>query len=574
MRLIRTGVLLGLVSLSAWLAAAPAPTRARADPLAAPVAPPEASSPVTGNLLVALRGDRSGFRAAAAAVEAIMASVGARPSGRSVLQIGLITVRPPAGLAPAAFATVLRRLPGVATVELEHRLVVRDVPNDPALSTPDPHAGTGVSTEWELAREGFYRAWSITHGNGALVGVIDTGIDGAHPDLASKIATTVDQQPGDSTGPPNTDQVGHGTHVASLACADTGNGIGLAGAGYNCRLVVEKSDFSDSSIAAALVDATDRGVQAINMSFGPATPTSTPPPDSEVRALDYAAAHGVVLVAAAADTPGTEQGDPANVLQPAGTGSQLPAGIGLDVTAADYTGARASFAGYGSEISLAAYGALNPDAGLLSFGSSGLFGAFPANATQLEALPTPCGCRTTFQGSNDYAYLQGTSMAAPQVAATAAMMKALNPTATLEDVLVTLKRTARRPAGSGWTSALGWGILDAGAALDAIRRIDREPPVTRIVAPGVSRRRAFTLGWRGQDPHPPGVFAPGIAYYLVYVRAGRARERLLARTTRHSLRFVGRPGARYTFDVVAVDRAGRRQRRPAVTVTRVVRGAR
>ena len=70
-------------------------------------------------------------------------------------------------------------------------------------------------------------------------------------DLASKIAAAVDQQdPSDARGTSATDEVGHGTHVGSLACAATNNGLGLAGAGFNCRLVVEKSDFTDSSIAA------------------------------------------------------------------------------------------------------------------------------------------------------------------------------------------------------------------------------------------------------------------------------------------------------------------------------------
>ena len=203
--------------------------------------------------------------------------------------------------------------------------------------------------------------------------MIDTGIDGSHPDLAAKIAGAVDQQdPSDARGNARTDEVGHGTHVASLACAGTNNGIGMAGAGYNCRLLIEKSDFTDSSIAAAIVDAADRHVGALNMSFGPAQPTANSAPLSEVRALQYAAAHNVVLVAAAADSPGTEQGDPANVLQPAGTGPNLTQGLGLDVTAADYSGNRASFAGSGSEISLAAFGAFKPDdTGLLGLGSAG-----------------------------------------------------------------------------------------------------------------------------------------------------------------------------------------------------------
>ena len=125
--------------------------------------------------------------------------------------------------------------------------------------------------QWTLGREGFYSAWNISRGDGALVGVIDTGIDGSHPDLRSKIALAVDQQsPSDARGTAMTDEIGHGTHVASLACAATGNGIGMAGAGYNCRLLIEKSDFSDSSIAAAIVDAANRHVDALNMSFGPA----------------------------------------------------------------------------------------------------------------------------------------------------------------------------------------------------------------------------------------------------------------------------------------------------------------
>lgn len=222
--------------------------------------------------------------------------------------------------------------------------------------------------------------------------MVDTGIDASHPDLASKLAVPPAdwQDPSDDTGPATTDQVGHGTHVASLACAATNNGIGMAGAGYNCRLVIEKSDFSDTSIAAAIVDATNRGAQAINMSFGPSVPTTARAPEAEVRALQYAAARKVFLVAAAADFPGSEQGDPANVLQPAGTGPDINAGLGLDVTVADFTGRRAGFAGYGSEISLAAYGAVDPgdDVGLRGAGA-GIFGAFPAGPTEMEAFPSP-----------------------------------------------------------------------------------------------------------------------------------------------------------------------------------------
>ena len=90
------------------------------------------------------------------------------------------------------------------------------------------------------------------------------------------------------------------------------------------------------------------------MSFGT---DPGPQPSQAVRdAVDYAFAHNVVMAAAAADSPIAEQGYPADLLQPSGTGPDLSADKGLSVTAADASDARASFAGHGSEISLAAYG--------------------------------------------------------------------------------------------------------------------------------------------------------------------------------------------------------------------------
>ena len=576
----RGGVLLCValvLALGAFTLALGAPTLAYGAPASAYGAPALAGGPSaraagasatpTGNLLVLLQADQARSAGVRASVASAVRALGGRPAGRTVPEIGLLTVRPPAGVSATAFAGLVEPIPGVAAVQSELRYVPRALPDDPALSARDPV--TGVHWQWYLAREGFYRAWRMDRGKRALVGVIDTGIDGSHPDLARKLAAAVDQQsPADSSGPPTTDQVGHGTHVASLACADTDNGIGLAGAGYDCRLVIEKTDFTDSSIAAAIVDATKRHVDALNMSFGPSGGTSNSAPRSETRALHYALAHRVVLVAAASDSPGTEQGDPANVLQPAGTGPNMAKGIGLDVTSADYAGLRSTFAGSGTEISLAAYGSYRASGNVLAPCSGktfGLFGAFPANATQMESFP-PTACRLTFRGDNRYATIAGTSMAAPQVAATAAMMRVLNPYATVRDILGALKRTARRPRSKGWTSDLGWGILNAGAALDAVRRVDHLAPVAQLFAPKVVHRRSFVLRWKGHDQQRPGLIASGIAYFELFGRSGHGRPALLARTTRHSCRFTGLPGHRYVFWLIAVDRAGNRERHaPHVT---------
>ena len=232
--------------------------------LAASVALPTGASAgsVTGRVLVLLHRGPGGTRAQAAGVRAFLARSGARRSGPTVPQIGLVTVRRPRGVPLALLAARLRRDPAVRSVQAEHRASLRATPNDPAFGAQDPQAGAGTTVQWYLPREGFTSAWDISRGDGATVGVIDTGIDATHPELAAKIAATGDHDDNPGDGPATTDEVGHGTHVASLACATTGDAAGMAGAGYDCRLVVEKSDLTDASIAASIVEATDRGSDA------------------------------------------------------------------------------------------------------------------------------------------------------------------------------------------------------------------------------------------------------------------------------------------------------------------------
>ena len=532
------------------------------------------ADPLTGRALVLLK-DRHGGSAHASAARAFLARTGARRSGRSVPEIGLVTVALPHGRSFASFAHDLRADPSVKSVQPEHRATLREVPNDPALSAAEP-AAPGVIVQWAPARQGMYRAWDVTHGDGALVADIDTGVDGGHPDIAGKVAAAVDQDLNPEDGPATVDEVGHGTHVASLACGGTNDGSGMVGIGYNCRLIVEKSDLSDSSIAASIVDATNRGAQAINMSFG--DDGSRPPVDAWVRAIDYAYARHVVLVAAAADDPVNEQGQPANLLQPTGSGPDINQGKGLSVTSATYFDGN-SGAGVGSQVSLAAYGSYK------RFGSSdpgprGLFGAFPGNVTDLElpSLDPPsagCGCRTTFNGDPRYAYVQGTSMAAPQVAAVAALVRNANPDLAAGDIIKLLKQTARRP-GAGWTSSLGWGILDGGAAVVAARTIDRRAPSSRLSAPRRSTKRTVTLRWTGRDSAGPGITVAGIRYFDVYAAQDRRAAKRIARTSALSMRFKAKLGSTYRFYTIAVDRAGNREvkRTPADATTRVARARR
>jgi serine protease len=439
------------------------------------------------------------------------------------------------------------------------------VPNDPAmLSLAAAGGAQPLSEQWWAPRSHFPEAWDLVARQPATVAVIDTGVDASHPEIAPQLRAAVDHDSDPNHGPATVDENGHGTHVASLACAAPGNGLGITGAGLGCGLIVEKTDLTDASIAASIRDAVDRGADAINMSFG--TDDDRSSSQAVKDAIDYAYDKGVVLVAAAADRPRREQGAPANLLQPRGTGSDLDAGKGLTVTAATSQDERAPFAGRGSQISLAAYGAVAGDRG-----APGLLGAFPANPTVLEQggtrdRPAGCGCRTTYHGDARYAYLSGTSMAAPQVAATAAMIRRLNPDLRVRDILRVIKRTADRPAGTGWGPELGWGILDAAAAMQAARTLDRTAPTSRIVlAAKVGGGGSVALRWRGKDEAPPGVRSSGVARYEVWRSAGGGAAQLVGTTSASSLLVGAVAGVRNRFYTVAVDNRGNREAPPAKT---------
>jgi subtilisin family serine protease len=429
------------------------------------------------------------------------------------------------------------------------------ITDDPSLVQPDPNGTDGSVFQWYLLREGFPAAWDQIRGFGVSVGVIDSGIDTTHPELGGKIAIARDQDAG-SGG--TADEVGHGTHVAGLACGATNNGAGIAGAGFDCRLVIEKSDLTSSSVVASLVDATKHGAKVINMSFGGGRLTS-----AELRALRYAFGHDVVLLAAAADSPGVEQGHPAKDLQPTGTGPHIDEGEGLVVTAADASGRRASFAGRGSQISLAAFGDTGPG------GAPGIFSTFPSNPTQIESgatspPSTPCfSCRTTFNGDSRYGYLAGTSMATPQVAGAVALVRAANPRLSNLTVIRLMKSTAQRVG--GYSDDLGWGIVDAGTAVRAAFALlqDKVAPKTTPRG-GRSRRsgRRFTLRWRSTDRADAGVKPAGVESFKVYARRGHGRYSLVATTHKSSATFTGDRGRSYSFYLQARDRAGNVESQP------------
>lgn len=530
----------------------------------AAAAPAGAARP-TGRHLVSF--ENPSVARSSSALGPVLSRAGVRPAGRGVPRMGVATVR-----GSAAALARLRRDPAVRSVSVEWERDLRRAPNDPALSTPEAEftadVPPGTPVQWALARQGFPRAWDFTTGGRAIVGVLDTGADSGNPELAGKIAS------GDAAGAsaPLTDEDGHGSHTAGLACAATDNGIGVAGAGFGCRLAVVKlgstitGGIRDEDIVDGIRIATDRGADAINMSFGGGVTNAV-----LRQAIEYAVSKGVVLVASASNADVQDQGAPAVELQP-GDAPDIRAGRGLVVTAAEFDDTRAG-TGFGSQISIAAYGFFDDGA----LGPPGLISTYPRQGTPREGISflDGCQCRRALGDGDHYAYLQGTSMSAPQVAGLAALISDLNPFLSLRDKLTLIKQTARRTG--GWSPELGWGIIDAGAAAGAARRIDRRAPGSRARAKRRlrlkprSRRVRIRVRWRGSDPAgAPALLPSGVRSYDLYAKRGRGRYRRVRKATRRRSALLRlRPGI-YRFYTRALDKAGNREAKPRRADVRVV----
>jgi subtilisin family serine protease len=317
----------------------------------------------------------------------------------------------------------------------------------PFASASGPFASAPYEWQWAATRSDAVPASVLRAASGITIAVVDTGADLTAPDLSAKNPAAHSMV----TGTANVrDRNGHGTFVASLAAGSVTNGEGIVGFGGDARLLVIQAggadgSFTDVDEAAAIVHAVDQGAKIVNLSLGGVQSSST-----ERRAVEYAAAHGVLLVAAVGNeyAQGNPVEYPAALLQP--VGSNGVGGVGLSVAASTQRGTRASFSNAGSHVSLAAPGEQVLGA-LSSHSSPWMYPRF--------ALPG--------SGSGLYGYASGTSFSAPQVAGAAALVWAAKPSASAAEVADILERTA---SGSGsWNPALGYGVIDvASAVADAL----------------------------------------------------------------------------------------------------------
>ncbi len=321
-------------------------------------------------------------------------------------------------------------------------------PNDPMLSTID--SSTGLPYEWQFAAANVGLALELSPGSPSIrVGVIDTGAADV-PDLAGKVDDrwTVSQDGKLKHDRGGNDTAGHGTAVSSLIAANVGDGFGMAGFGGATHLVVIRDwTLTDVSVAVALMKLVSLGVKIVNMSFGGIVESSP----VLIRAIHKAAADGMLLIAATGNNEGAVW-HPAADLQPAGGKESY----GLAVGASDVTRNRAFFSNDGEHLSLVA-------PGVLDNGCSGVLTAIPATVETFTNAD-PCYPNWIGEGGAHYAYVAGTSFAAPEVAGIAALIWAARPELKNYQVADIIKQAAQRDG--DWTPGVGCGLLDAGAAVE------------------------------------------------------------------------------------------------------------
>jgi serine protease len=244
------------------------------------------------------------------------------------------------------------------------------------------------------------------------------------------------------------DEYGHGTHVASTIAESTNNGVGLTGLAYGAKIIPVKvlnrhGDGDEATIAKGIRYAAERGANVINLSFEfGASITSAGEIPKIAAAVRHARRKGAVIVAAAGNTASGRIAYPA----------ALP-GV-ISVGAVTEHGCLADYSNTGRGLDLVAPGGGDT--------------AFDSGCELLPGRPVLQLAFTrrnrTFRYPSNY---EGTSMAAPHVAAAAALVIAsgvLGPKPTAKQVEARLKATARDLGAPGPDPQYGAGMLDAGAA--------------------------------------------------------------------------------------------------------------
>ncbi len=347
------------------------------------------------------------------------------------IRVHVVSVPPQA---EEAVARALSKHPKISFAEPDALIPPDDtIPNDPK-----------YASQWHLPLMKAPAAWDYTLGDGVIAAVLDTGVDGTHPDFAGKLVPGWNLYDNNAD---TSDVYGHGTNVAGVIGAAANNALGVASLAWNTKIMPVRISQPDgyayySTIASGLTWAADHGARVANISYmvtGSSTVTS---------AADYFRKKGGLVFASAGNT-GALESTPEN-----------PAIISVSATTS--TDTKASWSSYGNYIDLAA-----PGSGIL----------------------------TTARGGG-YASVSGTSFSSPAAAAVGALLFSLNPTLSPDQVERLLEDTAVDLGTAGWDTYYGHGRVDAQAAVLAAleaKPLDTEAPVVTITAPTVGAKVSGNL---------------------------------------------------------------------------------
>lgn len=346
--------------------------------------------------------------------------------------------------------------PRVLYAQRNYYLEPQYVPNDPA-----------YGSQWNMGLFGLPQAWDqysgqVAPGGTVTIAIIDSGVYGDHPDLASKLLPGWDFNDGDANtfpGAPN-GHAEHGTHVAGIAAALGDDGYGVTGVAFGPAIkILPVKVFDAAGVNASIADL----VLAIRWSAGLVVPgvATNPNPAHVINmslgvpgdfpALNAAAADawnaGSLLVAAAGNHTGAMP-DP-GVLSPA----NAPCVIAVGSVDSDYD--VSTFSNTGPQLELAAPG------GFSTTGCAKVYSTMPP--------PLMHGC------------MSGTSMASPFVAGVAALVIGQGLHSTPAQVRDRLNLTALRATWMREARSYGNGVVCADAALGAATACGYTP-ATAVVA--------------------------------------------------------------------------------------------
>ncbi len=351
-------------------------------------------------------------------------------------------------------------MPGVAYVErLAAGRRLAFAPNDPL-----------YARQWYVPTVRAFDAWTQRPTlPGMRIAVIDSGVDGAHPEFQGRIAGAKSFVGGN----PLRDTKGHGTFVAGLMAARLDNGEGIAGLAFPAQLLVAKVVRSDGVVpleaeARAIRWAVDSGARVINLSLGGIRDPLDPEHDSfsalEADAVAYAVRNGAVVVAAV----GNGDQAPEQPWRYASYPAALPHVLGVSALSRD-----------GNVPAFSNRDVLYND---IAAPGEELYSTLPKPVTALRATCLAQGYSDC--GPAEYRNPQGTSFAAAIVSAASALVWGAWPALRAEQVVGLMERSALdmtptngcRRCAFERDSMTGWGRLDVTRAIQwpgALPAVDR-----------------------------------------------------------------------------------------------------